>query len=89
MWTSVLALAAMTVTHLVAPASRATVVADNLGWILLAGLAAWASARATRRSARPWSLGWGLLATTTAMWTVANVGWAWYEVVLRREVPSV
>jgi len=71
-----------------APASDLAVVVDDLG-TTLAGVVAVVCCLVARRRAgdrRTW-WAWGLVGASATAWTVANIHWTWYELVLDQPVP--
>lgn len=68
--------------------SRATLWADDLATPLAAGIAATACVRAAIRHAGRMRLFWWLLASASVCWTLAEVMWGVYALILGQEVPS-
>jgi hypothetical protein len=68
--------------------SRATLWADDLATPMAAGIAATACVRAAVRHAGRMRLFWWLLAAASVCWTLAEVTWGVYALVLSEEVPS-
>ena len=84
---AVSAIAAVFVSTTLAPEAYLTLMIANGVWVASAGFAALMCLRATRTASARWRLGWILLAVTTALWSLANLGWAFYDLVLREPVP--
>ncbi|MEA3056839.1 MAG: hypothetical protein QOD30_2271, partial [Actinomycetota bacterium] len=81
------AIATVFVSATLAPGAYLTLVIANFVWVVSAGFAALMCLRAARTGSRRWRLGWVLLTATTSLWTLANLGWAFYDLVLREPVP--
>ncbi|MBI2710486.1 MAG: EAL domain-containing protein [Actinobacteria bacterium] len=64
-----------------------TKVFADLGWIVVAMVTTWITAATAHRTAGAFRECWTWFAASSLCWTLGQVAWTWYEVVLRVPVP--
>jgi signal transduction histidine kinase len=87
-WSAVAMAAAQTIAALTAPRSYPLTVFGDLvqtSLLLIGTVAMYRNAGRTRGRIRFF---WGLMAVGFALWTVSQLGWTYYEVLAREEVPN-
>jgi signal transduction histidine kinase len=87
-WSAVVLALAQTAVALAAPRSYALTVFGDLVQTALLLIGTAAMYRNARRTHGRVSLFWGLMAAGFALWTASQLGWTYYEVLARQDVPN-